>query len=562
MTIYAIVQLILFIGLLVTFAKFFGKYIASVFQEEHVSYPVLSWVENTCYQIGGVNASKEMTWKEYTKDLLYFNVFGFLFLFLVLLFQNILPLNPEHLPDVANDLAFNIAASFTTNTNWQSYAGETTLSYLSQMIGLTTQNFLSASTGLCALLVLIRGISRNAMTTVGNFWKDLTRSVVYIFLPLSIFFAIFLLSQGVIQTFSPYVKVITIEKEEQTIPLGPVASQVAIKQLGTNGGGFFNANSAHPFDNPSPLTNFFQALAILLIPAALVIAYGHMVGSSKEGWTIFCIMLAFWFVSLGFAFLSEHFLTSPYYPNGSWEGKETRFGDFSSILWAVSTTASANGSVNSMLSSLSPIAGGIALLNMQLGEIIFGGVGVGLSGMIMFVLLTVFLSGLMVGKTPEYLGKKIEKNEMQWVMVAILLPGLLILLATSICIFMKDELNHIGNAGPHGLTEVLYTFTSAVVNNGSAFSGFNASTPGYNMILGFLMILGRLAVIIPALAIGGQLAKKKITPLTSGTLGTSSIIFAFMLIGTILIVGGLTHFPALTVGPILENALMEKGKLF
>lgn len=562
MTVYAILQLTLFIGLLVIFSRFFGKYIAGVFQDSPVSYPVLSWVENACYKIGGVNESEEMTWKEYTKVLLYFNIFGFLFLFLILLFQNILPLNPEHLPSVAKDLAFNIAASFTTNTNWQSYAGETTLSYLSQMIGLTSQNFLSASTGLCALLVLIRGISRNSMTTVGNFWKDLTRSVVYIFLPLSLIFAVFLLSQGVVQTFSPYVNVVTLEKEKQTIPLGPVASQVAIKQLGTNGGGFFNANSAHPFENPSPLTNFFETLAILLIPAALVIAYGHMVGSLKEGWTLFGIMFVLWLISLGFALYSEYFFTSPYYPQGSWEGKETRFGDFSSILWTVNTTTAASGSVNAMLSSLSPVTGGIALLNMQLGEIIFGGVGVGLSGMIMFVLLTVFLSGLMVGKTPEYLGKKIEKNEMQWVMLSILLPGLLILLATSICIFMKDEINNIENAGPHGLTELLYTFTSAVVNNGSAFSGFNAGTPGYNIILGVLMILGRLAVIIPALAIGGLLAKKKITPLTSGTLGTSSFIFAFMLIGTILIVGGLTHFPALTVGPILENALMEEGKLF
>lgn len=562
MTEHTIFQLVFFIGLLLIFARFFGNYIANVFQDVPVSYPVLSFVENACYKIGGVDEQEEMTWKEYTKALLYFNTLGFLFLFLLTQAQSHLPLNPEHLPGVTKDLAFNIAASFTTNTNWQSYAGETTLSYLTQMIGLTSQNFLSAATGICSLLVLIRGISRNSSTTVGNFWKDLTRGVVYICLPLSLIFAVFLVSQGVVQTLSPYVKVVTLEKEEQIIPLGPAASQVAIKQLGTNGGGFFNANSAHPFENPTPLSNFFQVLAILLIPAALVIAYGQMVGSPKEGWTLFAIMLALWFLGLVFALYSEHFLTSPYYPQGAMEGKETRFGDFGSILWAISTTASANGSVNAMLSSLSPIAGGIALLNMQLGEIIFGGVGVGLSGMIMFVLLTVFLSGLMVGKTPEYLGKKIEKNEMQWVMVAILLPGLLVLLATTICIFMKAEINNIGNAGPHGLTEILYTFSSAALNNGSAFSGFNAATPGYNLVLGLLMLIGRLAVVLPALAIGGLLAKKKTAPFTKGTLATSSFIFAFMLIGTILIVGGLTHFPALSVGPILENALMEEGKLF
>lgn len=562
MTIYAILQLILFIGLLVVFAKVFGRYIANVFQEKPLSYPILSWIENTCYKIGGVNENKEMGWKEYGKALFYFNLLGFLFLFLITHFQGFFFLNPEHLEGVSSDLALNIAASFTTNTNWQSYAGETTLSYLSQMLGLTSQNFLSASTGICALLVLTRGIARHTSDTVGNFWKDITRSIVYIFLPLSLIFSIFLVSQGVIQTFSPYVRLTTLEKEEQVIPLGPVASQIAIKQLGTNGGGFFNANGAHPFENPSPFTNFFETIAILLVPAALVIAYGHMVGNPKEGWFIFFIMLTFFFLSLIAALLSEHFLTSPYYPQGSWEGKETRFGDLNSILWTISTTAASNGAVNAMLSSITPLAGGVALLNMELGEIIFGGVGVGLTGMIMFIILTVFLSGLMVGKTPEYLGKKIEKNEMQWVMAAILLPGLLILLSISLTIFMKDELKNIGNAGPHGLSEVLYTFTSTVVNNGSAFSGFNAATPGYNISLGVLMILGRLSVIMPALAVGGLLAKKKITPPSKGTIATSSFIFAVMLMGSILIVGGLSHFPALSVGPILENALMKKGKLF
>ena len=562
MTVYAIFQLMLFIGLLVIFSKFFGKYIANVFQEKSVSYPILSRIENACYKIGGVDENVEMSWKEYGKALLYFNLLGLIFLFLLTYFQGFFFLNPEHLDGVSSDLAFNIASSFTTNTNWQSYPGETTLSYLSQMLGLTSQNFLSASTGLCALFVLIRGISRHAASTVGNFWKDLTRSVVYIFLPLSLILSIFLVSQGVIQTFSPYIKVVTLEKEEQVIPLGPVASQVAIKQLGTNGGGFFNANGAHPFENPSLLTNFFETLAILLVPAALVIAYGHMVGSPKEGWFLFTIMLILFFLSLICALLIEHSLISPHYPQGSWEGKETRFGDFNSILWMISTTAASNGAVNAMLSSISPLAGGVALLNMELGEIIFGGVGVGLTGMIMFVILTVFLSGLMVGKTPEYLGKKIEKSEMQWVMAAILLPGLLILLSVSLTIFMKDELKNIGNAGPHGLSEVLYTFTSTVVNNGSAFSGFNATSPGYNIVLGILMILGRLSVVVPALAIGGMLAKKKITPPSKGTIATSSFIFAIMLMGSILIVGGLSHFPALSVGPILENALMEQGKLF
>lgn len=552
------IQLILFIGLLVVFARFFGSYIVYIFQEK----PALTWIEKSCYRLGGVDDSVEMTWKEYAKALIYFNLLGFLFVLTITMLQNYLPLNPEHFVGVSPDLAFNIASSFMTNTNWQSYAGETTLSYFSQMVGLTSQNFLSASTGIAALLVLIRGFSRNEVSTVGNFWRDLTRSIVYIFLPLSLIFAIYFASQGVVQTFSPYVKVVTLEKEEQVIPLGPVASQVAIKQLGTNGGGFFNANSAHPFENPSPLTNFFQSLAILLIPGALVIAYGHMVGAVKEGWILFGIMLFFWLLSLIFALYSELYLTSPYYPHGSMEGKEVRFGDFHSILWAMNTTAASNGSVNAMLSSLSPLVGGIALWNIQLGEIVFGGVGVGLTGMIMFVLLTVFLSGLMVGKTPEYLGKKIEKKEMQWVMVSILLPGLLILLGASLAIFTKEEIENIGNRGPHGLTEVLYAFSSAVLNNGSAFAGFNAGTTGYNITLGILMILGRLAVVLPALAIGGLLANKKSTPLSQGTLATSSFIFAFMLIGTILIVGGLTHFPALAIGPILENALMDKGKLF
>lgn len=540
-------QLLCFVVIFIALAVPLGYYIADLFVEKTpLLHPYLGWLENLSYRIGGIDAKEEMNWKVYGKTLLIFNLCGLLFLFILQLFQHYLPLNPEHFERVPWLLAFNTAASFVTNTNWQAYAGETTLSYFTQMVGLTSQNFLSASTGFTALLVLVRGITRNTTDLLGNFWQDLTRSVVYLFIPLSIFFALFYLTQGVIQSFSPYVALTTVENNEQMIPLGPVASQVAIKQLGTNGGGFFNANSAHPFENPTPLSNFFEMLAILLIPAATCIAYGRMVGASKEGWLIFSVMISLWLLAILLTFFIEE----------SWEGKETRIGIFSSLLWTVSTTATSNGSVNAALASLSPLTTGIALINMKLGEVIFGGIGVGLSIMLMYVFLTVFMSGLMVGRTPEYLGKKIEKKEMQWVILALLLPSSLILIGSS---YVAATTHHQFN--PHKLTQILYTFASASENNGSSI-GLEASTPFYNFILGIFMLMGRASIILPSLAIGSLLAKKKTVPPSKGTLSTTSWIFGLMLFSTIIIVGGLTFFPSLALGPILDYFLLIEDKLY
>ena len=538
-----VLQLILFLAAVIPLSY----YISNLFIEEKpLLQPYLGWLENLCYKCGGVDPHVEMYWKTYGKTLLIFNLLGFFFLFIIQLLQGYLPLNPEHFPNIPWALAFNTTASFITNTNWQAYAGETTLSYFTQMVGLTSQNFLSAATGLSALLVLIRGLSRNAIDSVGNFWRDLTKSIVYLFLPLSILFSLFLVSQGVIQTFSPYVTLTTLENRKQTIPLGPVASQVAIKQLGTNGGGFFNANSAHPFENPTPLSNIFEMLAILLIPSATALAYGRMIGSPKEGKHTFIVMLTLWLIGCGLSFFIEE----------GWEGKETRIGISSSLLWFISTTATSNGSINASLSSFSPLSTGIALINMKLGEVIFGGVGVGLCSMLMYMILTVFMSGLMVGRTPEYLGKKIEKKEMQWVIIAILFPSALILMGSS---YVAASLTDIKN--PHELTKILYTFASTAENNGSSL-GMNVDTPFYHLILGFIMLLGRTSIILPTLAIGGLLARKKIIPNSKGTLSTSSWIFGLMLIGSIIIVGGLTFFPSLALGPILDYFLIQEGKFY
>jgi len=513
MTSYDLMQLLVFIGLLVCMTPILGTYIANVFTgNAAIAYRALGWLENTCYRVGGVNSKEEMGWIVYGKNLLYFNLFGLITLFLLQLVQGILPLNPQNFPSVPWLLAFNTAASFTTNTNWQAYAGETTLSYLTQMLGLTSHNFLSAATGFAALLVLVRGMTRKTMETIGNFWVDLVRSVVYILLPLSIVLAIVLVGEGVVQTFSPYVEITTLENAKQTIPLGPVASQEAIKQLGSNGGGFFNVNSAHPFENPSALTNFLEMLAIILIPAASVYAYGVMINSRKHGVVILLVMAALWIGGVALSFYSEH-LHNPVvdaYP--LLEGKETRFGIADSLIWSVSTTATSNGSVNAMLSSLSPLAGGVAMFNIMLGELVFGGVGVGLCSMLMFILLTVFLSGLMVGRTPEYLGKKIERREIQWVVMAVLMPGALVLIGAGISCALPEALSSLGNKGPHGLSEILYAFTSASGNNGSAFSGLNANTNYYNLVLGVVMLLARVSIILPSIAVGGLLAKKKITP--------------------------------------------------
>lgn len=560
---FYLIEYAIFIVMLVALMPLLGSYIAKVFTGKTTfMHPLVGWLESSSYKLAGINPDEEMSWVTYAKALFCFNLLGFLFLFVLQLVQQWLPLNPQDFPAVKWHTAFNTAISFVTNTNWQSYAGESTLSYLSQMMGLAPQNFLSAATGLATLIALTRGIFCRNCSTIGNFWKDLVRSIVYILLPLSIILAVILLIEGSIQNFKPYVKLTTVEKEEQVIPMGPVASQIAIKQLGTNGGGFFNANSAHPFENPTGLTNFLETLAIMLIPAASIYAFGLLVEAKNHSWIIFGVMGTLWIIGLAI-FLFSEYIDNPVinvYPY--LEGMESRFGINRSALWSISTTATSNGSVNSMLSSVSPLAGGVALFNIMLGEIIFGGVGVGLCSMIMFILLTVFLAGLMVGRTPEYLGKKIEKKEMQWVMLAILAPGALILIGAGVSSLLPVAVASTSNPGPHGLTEILYAFSSTAGNNGSAFAGLNADTLYYNLFLGVVMAVARVAILLPSLAVAGLLANKKFTPPTVGTFSTSSFLFAVLLISVILIVGALTFFPALSLGPIVEQMLMLEGRAF
>jgi K+-transporting ATPase ATPase A chain len=503
-----------------------------------------------------------MSWKQYAASLLWFNGLGFLIVFVLQVTQRWLPLNPQHLPNVPWALSFNTAVSFMTNTNWQSYAGETTLSYLTQMVGLTVQNFLSAATGIAVFFALTRGILRKTTGVIGNFWVDMTRSIVYVLLPLSVILGVALLGEGVVQTLSPAVTATTFEGQLQTIPLGPAASQVAIKQLGTNGGGYFNANSAYPLENPTPVSNFLEMLAILLIPAGLTFTYGKMVSNRKHGWIIFAVMFILWFGGLALSLYGECSSNPSVGLNTNLEGKETRFGIVNSILWSVSTTAASNGSVNAMHSSLSPIAGGVAMFNIMLGEIIFGGVGAGMYGILLHVLLTVFLAGLMVGRTPEYLGKKIEAREIQMTILGILIPNAVILLGAGVACVLPIALSSLANRGPHGLSEILYAFSSAAGNNGSAFAGLDANTDFYNIVLGISMFIGRFAVILPCLAIAGSLASKRVSPPSTGTFATDNSTFAVLLIGVITIVGALTFLPALGLGPIVENFLMAAGRVF
>ncbi len=556
-------QLLVFSGLFIILTPLIGAYMANIFSGKTTfAHPILGWLERLCYRISGVNPNEEMKWTTYAKTLLLFNGFGFIAVFILHMTQGLLPLNPQQLPATSWELAFNTTVSFVTNTNWQAYAGETTLSYLTQMLGLSVQNFLSAATGFTVLIALIRGLTRKSVDTIGNFWSDLVRSTVYILLPLSLIMAVVLVGEGVIQTFSPYVEVTTLENGKQTIPLGPVASQVAIKQLGTNGGGFFNANSAHPFENPTPFSNFLQALAIMLLPTALVYTYGSMIGSHKHAYLLFSVMLLLWAGGIGLSVWSEHLHNPAIDAYPLLEGKETRLGITNSLLWSVSTTATANGSVNGMLASLSPLAGGMALFNIMVGELIFGGIGVGMCSMLMFVLLTVFLCGLMVGRTPEYLGKKIEKREMQWVIIAILMPLSLILIGAGIACVLPIALGSLANQGPHGLTEMLYAFSSAAGNNGSAFAGLNANTNFFNLVLGVIMLVARLSIVLASLAIAGLLAKKTITPPSIGTFSTNSLLFAMLLLSVILIEGALTFFSALSLGPVVEHLLMLQGQTF
>jgi K+-transporting ATPase ATPase A chain len=562
-TTFDFLQIIIFVGLLIGLTPVMGNFMYKVFTgEKHLMSAPLGWLERLTYKLVGVDSTEETNWKTYTFGLLLFNLIGFLFVFLLQLTQAFLPLNPANLPNVSWHSAFNTAASFITNTNWQGYSGETTMSYFVQMLALAVQNFVSAATGIAVLIALARGLSRKTTDKLGNFWLDLTRSTLYVLLPLSILLAVIFVSQGVIQNFDTYQTAHTLQGAQQVIPMGPVASQEAIKQLGTNGGGFFNANSAHPFENPTPLSNLLQILAIFIIPAGLTFMYGKMVGSKRQGWTIFTVMLILFLAGLTISLYGEYSANPIFGHSALMEGKETRFGITNSVLYSVVTTDASCGAVNAMHDSLSPLAGMVAMINLMLGEVIFGGVGAGLYGMVVFIILTVFIAGLMVGRTPEYLGKKVERFEVTMAIIANVITSFSILLFTAWAAVSTLGLAGLNNAGPHGFSEILYAFSSATGNNGSAFAGLSANTVFYNLLLGFAMLIGRFGVIIPILAIAGSMAKKKITPPSAGTFQTNNWLFIVLLIGVILIVGGLTYFPALSLGPIVEHFLMNNGITF
>jgi len=567
--IYDILQMVIFICLLVIITIPLGSYIAKVFTNQHTFFDfVAKPIEKFVYKITGIDESHEMNWKEYALSLLTFNLLGIIFLFIILVSQGKLPLNPQKLPGISSwHLALNTAVSFVTNTNWQAYSGETTVSYLTQMLGFTVQNFLSAATGLSVAIALIRGIMRHSTKDIGNFWVDITKSIIWIFLPLSLILSLILTQQGVIQNFSSYIKVHTLEGLKQVIAMGPVASQEAIKMLGTNGGGFFGANSAHPFENPTPLTNMLEMLAILAIPASLPYTFGKMVKNTRQGWAIFSAMLILFVIMLGTTYYSEKTgnpiinyinITGP----SAMEGKEVRFGIAGSSLFSTVTTAASCGAVNSSLDSMTPLGGLIPMLQIMLGEVIFGGVGSGLYSMLIDAFLAVFIVGLMVGRTPEYIGKKIESYEMKMSILAIIIPASTILIGSAIASVTKAGTSVLLNHGPHGLSEILYAFASASGNNGSAFAGLNSNTLFYNLITSIAMIIGRFGVIIPALAIAGSLANKKIVPASVGTFPTDNALFSVLLVGIVLIIGALTFFPALSLGPIIEQLLMNAGRLF
>ena len=563
MTLFDLCELFIFILAFSLLTIVIGSYMKTVFtgQPSSWTHPFL-WLENLSYRLASINPKIEMNLSTYLKSLCLFNFLGFMAVFFLMIAQGILPLNTENFPGTSFHLAFNTAASFMTNSNWQSYTPESTLSYLTQMLGLSVQNFLSAATGLTVLVALIRGIKAHKVDTIGNFYVDLVRSTIYIFLPLSLIVATFLLFEGVIQTFSPYLEVITLEGFKQIIPFGSVASQVAIKQIGTNGGGFFGANSTHPFENPTKLSNLLESLCIFLIPSASIYFYGLMTGKKKHILVLYSVVIFLFTIGLLCSISGEYLYGRTFNGLQIMEGKEVRFGLFNSIFWSTATTATSNGSINAAMDSLSPITSGIALFNMMVGELIFGGVGVGLCSLIIFVLLTVFLCGLMVGRTPEYLGKKIEAHEMQWITVAILVPAALILIGTAITTILPLTTTNLKDMGPHGFTTILYAFTSAAANNGSAFVGLDANTPYYNIVLGVIMLLTRFTIIISSLNLAALLAKKKSVPPSIGTFSTNSPLFALLLLSVILIVGALTFFPALALGPIAEQILLMEHRYF
>lgn len=563
-------QLIFYFGTLLLLTKPLGAYMAKVYQGERIFLdPILGPVERFLYRLSGIDSRSEMTWKTYAVAMLIFNILGLIVVYLLQRLQGILPLNPQGLGAVSPDSSWNTAVSFATNTNWQGYGGETTMSYLTQMLGLTVQNFLSAATGMAVMVALIRGIVRHTTKEIGNFWVDVTRSVLYILLPLSLVLALALVSQGVVQTFSEYKTATSLQSgETQLIAVGPTASQVAVKQLGTNGGGFFNVNSAHPLENPTPFANFLEMLSILLIPAALCYTYGRMVGDTRQGWALLAVMTIVLVALLGVAIWSEQSgnpmfakpgidqTQSATNPGGNMEGKEVRFGIVNSALWATVTTAASNGSVNSMHNSFMPLGGLVPMWLMQLGEIIYGGVGSGLYGMLAFVIIAVFVSGLMVGRTPEYLGKKIEAYEMKMASIVILIPVMVVLLGTATALMTEAGRATIYNPSAHGFSEVLYAFSSAGNNNGSAFAGLGANTPFYNIALGIAMLIARYWLAIPVLAIAGSLASKKKVPASAGTLPTHTPLFIAWVIGVIIIVGALSFLPALALGPIVEHLMI------
>jgi K+-transporting ATPase ATPase A chain len=558
-------QLALYVGIILAATPLLGLYLTRLFNGE------VGWlrpVERPLYALAGVDSGREQHWSAYAIALLIFNLAGFLLLFALLRFQDVLPLNPQGLPALPSDLAFNTAVSFVTNTNWQAYGGESTMSYFSQMVGLTVQNFLSAATGIAIALVVIRAFARKSAKTVGNFWVDMTRATLGVLLPVAVIAALILIWQGMPQNVDAYTTVTTLEGAEQVIAQGPVASQVAIKMLGTNGGGFFNANAAHPFENPTALSNLLQMLLIFLIGAALTNVFGRMVKDQRQGYAILATMLLLFVAGVliaGHVEAGANPLLSALGVDpamGNMEGKEVRFGSFTSALFAVITTAASCGAVNAMHSSFLPLGGMIPLLNIMLGEVIVGGVGAGFYGIALFIVATLFIAGLMVGRSPEYLGKKIEAREAKLAVLAILISPMAILVGTAIALVTEPGLAGLLSAGPHGLSEALYAFTSAAGNNGSAFAGLSANSVFYNTALGITMLLGRFAMIVPVIALAGGLAAKKATPSSVGSFPTHGPLFVLLLAGTILVVGGLTFFPALALGPIVEHLLLSSGQTF
>jgi potassium-transporting ATPase potassium-binding subunit len=601
MTANGVLQLVIYLVVLLVLAKPLGAYMARVYEGRRVALDrPLGWLERLIYRVSGISPKAEMGWKTYALTMLIFNLAGVLAVYALQRLQGVLPLNPAGLGAVSPDSSFNTAVSFATNTNWQGYSGESTMSYLTQMLALTVQNFASAATGMAVAVALIRGFARRSAETIGNFWVDLTRTTLYILLPLSFVFALVLVSQGVVQTFGPYAKIAVVQPTEydepvtdkdgkpvldekgqpktkkstlteQVIAVGPAASQIAIKQLGTNGGGFFNVNSAHPFENPTPLSNFLELLAILQISAALCYTFGVMVGDTRQGWAVLAAMTVIFVALLLVCVVAEQngrvfvkqgvdHTASVLQSGGNMEGKEVRFGIANSALWATATTSASNGSVNAMHDSFTPIGGLVPMWLIQLGEVVYGGVGSGLYGMLMFAIIAVFVAGLMVGRTPEYLGKKIESYEMKMSSLVILITPALALIGTSIGVVTAAGKAGIANPGIHGFSEILYAFSSASNNNGSAFAGLSANTPFYNTALGLCMLFGRYWLAVPVLAIAGALAKKKIVPVGAGTLPTHTPLFVGLLVGVVLLVGALTFLPALALGPIVEHLTLIAAK--